>query len=48
MISAQADVTCSKNISYAAIVKVNKDTDGSAMATSHTALYDEVHVAPRK
>ena len=39
---AQADVPCSKNISYAAIVKINKDTDGSTVATSHTAVYDEV------
>ena len=45
--SAQADLTCSDNISYATVKKVNKeDTDGSTVATSHTAVYDEV--APSK
>ena len=44
--SIQANVTCLKNMSYAAIEKVKKDTQGSTMATRHTAVYDEV--APRK
>ena len=44
--SAQADLTCSENISYAAIEKVKKDAHGSTAATSHTAVYDEI--APRK
>ena len=44
--SAQADLTCSENISYATLEKVHNDTDGSTVATSHTAVYDEV--APKK
>ena len=44
--SAQADLTCIENISYSTAEKVNKDTDGSTVATSHTAVYDEV--APNK
>ena len=43
-LSAQADLTCSENISYATIKKVNKedDNDGSIMATSDPTVYDEV------
>ena len=46
--AAQPDLTCSDNISYATVKKVNKkDTDKSTVVTSHTAaVYDEV--APNK
>ena len=45
-ISAQVDLPCSENISYATVEKVNKDTEGSTVASTITAMYDEV--APRK
>ena len=45
-ISAQVDLSCSENISYATVEKVNKDTDGSTVTSNITAVYDEV--APRK
>ena len=44
--AAQANLTCSENISYATIEYVNKDTHGSTVAPSLTAVYDEV--VPRK
>ena len=45
--AAQADLTCSENISYAAVKKVhNEGTEGKTVSTSLTAVYDEV--APRK
>ena len=43
--SAQADLTCTGNISYATVEEVNKeDTDKSTVATSHSAVYDEVEL----
>ena len=43
--SAQVDLTCSGNISYATVEEVNKkDTDKSTVATSHIAVYDDVEL----